>query len=271
MKRSLLMCLLLLLTTVHVWSQCSDAAKKELEAFDREWGRAGLAGEREKLQAIYADDYVSVVDMQTKTSAITDAVAAFEVEKAKPSGTRITHEHYVIACTPATATISHRNTIWTPGENGKSTASFSRSIHVLEKRGGRWQVVSNAGGSLDDYSAIQYLEQEWNDAILKRDRSWFEKNYSPGFGSVSSSSGRAMSRSADIEDTMNDKAKYDLVETTDTQIRIDGATAIVNGVFRMKGTTENGVATDRRIRFTDTWIKRDGRWLAFASAGTTIP
>jgi ketosteroid isomerase-like protein len=80
-----------------------------------------------------------------------------------------------------------------------------------------------------------------------------------------------MNRYADIEDTINDKGKYDLVETSDTQIRIDGAVAIVNGVFRMKGINEKGVATDRRIRYTDTWIKRDGRWLALASAGTTIP
>ena len=272
MKSTLLMGFLVIFTAVNTWSQCSDAAKEELEAFDREWGRVSIAGERDKMTAIYADDYSSVANTETKTSAIAAAMADFEEEKAKPSGTKVTHEHYVIACTPATATISHRNTVWTPGAGGgKPTASFSRSVHVSEKRGGRWQVVSNAGGSLDDYATLQYLEQDWNDAIFKRDKAWFESNYSPNFGSVSSSTARVMSRSADIEDTLNDKSKYDLVETTDTQIRIDGGTAIVNGVFRMKGTDEKGVATDRRIRFTDTWIKRDGRWLALASAGTTIP
>jgi ketosteroid isomerase-like protein len=263
---------LLIFTAVNVWSQCSDAAKKELEAFDREWGRAGLAGDREKLKSIYADDYAGLPNLQTKTSAIADAMTDFDAEKTKPSGEKITHEHYVIACTPATATISHRNTIWSPGaEGGKATASFSRSVHVLEKRGGRWQAVSNAGGPLDDYSTLRYLDQDFNDAISNRDRGWFEHNYSPNFGSVSSSSGRVMSRSADIDDTINDKSKYDLVESTEAQIRIDGTTAIVNGVFRMKGTNEKGAATDRRIRYTDTWIKRDGRWQVLASAGTTMP
>ena len=263
---------LLIFTAVNVWSQCSDAAKTELEAFDREWGRAGVAGERDKLMTIFADDYTSVANMQTKTTAIAAAMADFEAEKAKPSGNKITHEHYVIACTPSTATITHRNTLWTPGAGGaKPTASFSRSVHVLEKRGGRWQVVSNAGSSLDDYSTLWYLDQDFNNAIRSRDRAWFENTYSSNFGSVSSSSARVMSRTADIEDTINDKAKYDLVESTEAQIRIDGATAIINGVFRMKGTNENGVATDRRIRYTDTWIKRDGRWQVLASAGTTIP
>src|SRR5688572_3912413 len=272
MKSTLLVGLLLTFTAVNIWGQCSDAAKKELEAFDREWGRASLAGERDKMMAIYADDYSSVANTETKTSAITAAMADFEAEKAKPSGSKVTHEHYVIACTPATATITHRNTAWTPGTGGgKPSAAFSRSVHVLEKRDGRWQVVSNAGGSLDDYATLRYLDQDFNDAIFKRDRGWFEHNYSPNFGSVSSSSARVMSRSADIDDTINDKSKYDLVESTDTQIRIDGAVAIVNGVFRMKGTNEKGVATDRRIRYTDTWIKRDGRWQVLASAGTTMP
>ncbi len=272
MKSILLVGFLLIFTTVNGWSQCSDSAKKELEAFDREWGRASLAGERDKMMAIYADDYSSVANSETKTSAIAGAMADYEAEKIKPSGIKTTHEHYVIACTPATATISHRNTTWTPGVgDGKATSSFSRSVHVLEKRGGRWQVVSNAGGSLDDYATLRYLDQDFNDAIFKRDKGWFEHNYSPIFGSVSSSSARVMSRSADIEDTINDKSKYDIVESTETQIRIDGGTAIVNGVFRMKGTNESGVATDRRIRYTDTWIKRDGRWQVLASAGTTIP
>jgi len=272
MKSTLLMSFLLIFTTVNVWSQCSDTAKKELEAFDREWGRASLAGERDKMMAIYADDYSSVADTQTKTSAIADAMTAFEAEKAKPSGGNVTHEHYAIACTPVTATISHRNTIWNPGVNGgKPTSSFSRSLHILEKRGGRWQVVSNAGGPLDDYATLAYLEQDWNDAALKRDRGWFEYNYSPNFQSVASSSGEIRSRSTDIEASMNDKTKYDLAETTDIQVRIDGAVAIVHGIFRMKGTNEKGVATSSRFRFTDTWIKRDGRWLALASAGTTIP
>jgi ketosteroid isomerase-like protein len=54
-------------------------------------------------------------------------------------------------------------------------------------------------------------------------------------------------------------------------IRMDGNTAIVTGVFRTKGKDEKGVAYDRKIRFTDTWIKRDGRWQAWATAGSIIP
>ena len=39
---------------------------------------------------------------------------------------------------------------------------------------------------------------------------------------------------------------------------------------RMKGKDEKGAAYDRKIRYIDTWIKRDGHWLALASAGANI-
>ena len=80
-----------------------------------------------------------------------------------------------------------------------------------------------------------------------------------------------MGRSAqDIADTMNDKGTVELTETTDMDIRIDGRTAIVTGLYRTKGKDDKGVAYDRKIRFTDTWIKRDGSWQAWATAGTVI-
>jgi ketosteroid isomerase-like protein len=272
MKKVFLLVLLLAFTGTFAWAQCSDSAKKELEAFDRAWGAASLGGDRSQMMAIYADDYIGLPDGQNKTSAINSAMAAYEAEKASPSGEKVTHEHYMIACTPNSATITHRNTIWVPkGEGGHPETLYSRSVHVLEKRGGKWQVVSNAGGSLDDYATLWYLEQDWNNAIHKRDKAWFEHNYSRHFGSVSSQTGQVMNRAQDIADTIDDKSTYDLVETSDMQIRIDGNTAIVNGIFRMRGKDEKGAPVDRRSRYTDTWIKRDGRWQVMATAGTIIP
>ena len=62
-----------------------------------------------------------------------------------------------------------------------------------------------------------------------------------------------------------------LAETYDMNVRVDGNVAIVTGVFRTKGKDDKGAAYDRTARFTDTWIKRDGRWQALASQGTMIP
>lgn len=271
--RYLLGTLLLILSTVFVtFAQCGDADKKALEAFDRAWGNAGENGDRAALMNIYADDYVGLPAMEGKAAAISGTMATFDRNKANPAGAdKVTHDHYVISCTPVSATITHRNTIWTPdGMGGKPETFYTRSVHFLEKRGGKWQVVSNAGGSIDDYAVLWYLEQDWNDAVLNRDKAWFEKNYASDFSGVSSTTGKLANKAADIADTVNDKGTMELVETTDMNIRIDGRTAIVTGIFRTKGKDEKGAAFDRRVRYTDTWIKRDGRWQAWASAGALI-
>jgi ketosteroid isomerase-like protein len=252
-------------------AQCSDADKKALEAFDHAWGAASVAGDRAALMNIYADDYVGLPGMQGKAAAIDAAVKAAEKNKVNPNPDKVTYDHYLITCTANSGTITHRNTIWTAdGTGGKPETFYTRSVHVLEKRNGKWQVVSNAGNGMDDYAVIWYLEQDWNDAGVKRDKDWFEKNYASDFTSVSSRTGKLMNKAEDIADTMDDKGTPELNETTDMNVRIDGNTAIVTGIYRSKGKDDKGVAYDRKIRFTDTWIRRDGHWQAWATAGATL-
>jgi len=255
-----------------VFGQCSSADKAALEAFDRDWGMAGEKGDKAALMNILADDFVGLPGMVTKTASIENTMKGVEANKKNPNPDKVTHDHYYISCTPMSATITHRNTIWTAdGEGGKPETFYTRSVHFLEKRGGKWQVVSNAGGgSMDDYGVLWYLEQDWNDAGQTRNKEWFEKNYASDFTSVSSMSGELMNKAEDIADGMNNKGTTELTETTDMNIRIDGNVGIVTGIYRTKGKDEKGTAFDRKIRFTDTWIKRDGRWQAWATAGANI-
>lgn len=265
--------MLIFATAISVAAECSDADKKALEALDRSWGKAGQSGDKATLMTIYADDYLGLPAMESKMSALENTMATYERNKANPAGAdKATYDHYLIACTPNTATITHRNTVWTPnGSGGKPETFYTRSVHFLEKRGGKWQVVSNAASSLDDYGALWYLEQDWNNAIWKKDKGWFEKNFASDFTSISSQTAKVMSRAEDIADAVNDKSTYDVVETTGMNIRIDGRFAVITGTFRLKGKDEKGAPFDRKLRYTDTWIKRDGRWQAWSSQGTNIP
>ncbi|MEP7148609.1 MAG: nuclear transport factor 2 family protein [Acidobacteriota bacterium] len=273
MRSTILLATIILATAFTAAAECSDTDKKALAAFDTAWGKAGQAGDKTALMAFYADDYMGFPGMQGKHAAIEATMGTFERNKANPAGAdKVTYDNYIISCTPMTATITHRNTVWTPdGTGGKPETFYTRSVHFLEKRSGNWQVVSNAGNDLDDYAMLWYLEQDWNNAVWKKDRTWFEKNYATDFTSISSQSAKLMSRAEDIADTVDDKSTFDLVETTGMNIRIDGNYAVITGVFRLKGKDEKGAAFDRKIRYTDTWIKRDGRWQAWSSQGTTIP
>ena len=251
-------------------AQCSDADKKALEAFDHAWGEASRGGDRTALTAIYADDYMGLPGMQAKGPAIDSAVKSAEKNKANPAGAdKVTYDNYIITCTANTATISHRNTVWTPdGSGGKPETFYTRSVHFLEKRGGKWQVVSNAGSGLDEYDVVWYLEQDWNNAFWKKDKSWFDSNFASDFVSISSGSGTMTDKNEEIASIVGDKNTYDMVETKDMNVRMEGNVAIVTGIFHLKGKDEKGAAFDNKIRYTDTWAKRDGRWVAINSQGT---
>jgi ketosteroid isomerase-like protein len=47
-------------------------------------------------------------------------------------------------------------------------------------------------------------------------------------------------------------------------VRLHGKTAIVTGIYRMKG-MEHGKPFVRRGRFVDTWLDKNGQWIAIAS------
>ena len=270
MKTILLMALTIAFT-VSAAAECTEDDKKALIAFDHAWGDATRAGDRAALMNIYADGFTGLPGMQNKTAAIDGAVTAAERNKSNPNADKTTYDHYLITCTPNSATITHRNTVWTAnGTGGKPETFYTRSVHVLEKSNGKWQVVSNAGHGLDEFDVIWYLEQDWNDAIKNKDKDWFEKNFAADFTNIGTS-GELTDRKANIAaGTVNNKSTYDSAETSQVDIRIDGHTAVVTGVFRIKGKDEKGEAFDKRERYTDVWIKRDGRWQAWSSQGTAM-
>ena len=55
------------------------------------------------------------------------------------------------------------------------------------------------------------------------------------------------------------------VEYTDLKFTVFGDAAIATGTFTGKGTTAAGKLLDVHVRFTDTWVKMDGKWLCVAS------
>lgn len=271
--RPILAAVSILFAAAPAFAQCSDADKKALEAFDRAWGDATNRGDRAAIQTFVADEFQGLgpAATQGKAAAIDAAVQAAERNRANPADApRLTYDSYSIACTPSTATITHR-TVATVKVDGKDQTFYNRSVHFLEKRAGRWQVVANAGHALDDQGVLAYMEREWNDAALKHDPSWFERNYAFDASDVSSRTGAIMTKAQAVASARTDKTTFQSLELSDLNVRIEGNTAVVTGVNHEVGRDAQGKAMDRRVRFTDVYIKRDGRWQVWATQGTTIP
>lgn len=273
MKRTLIFLIAVLASAISVNAQCSEGDKKALQDFDTAWAAAGITGDRAALMNMYADDFVAMPAMTGKTYAIDGAMRTFERTRANPAmASKTVYDAYLISCTPNTATVTHRNIISPPaGPDGKSETFWTRSVHILEKRGGKWQAVANASNEMDDYMTLGYLERDWNDAVLKRDKGWFEKNFADDYSSVSSATAALTNKADDIADAMKGGHGENWNQLSDMNVRVDGNTAVVTGVNHVKGKDDKGAAFERKVRFTDTWIKRDGRWQVLASQGTDIP
>jgi ketosteroid isomerase-like protein len=271
MKNLFVAVLLLSSVAMTAFGQCSDADKKKLEEFDRAWGEASKIGDRAALANYLADDFVAVTltGTQSKSQVVDDAVKAAEMNKSNPDAPKVAHDFYVISCTGNSATITHRNII-TEKVKGKEEVSYSRSIHFLEKRGGSWKVVSTTGSPLNDNAMLVYIEQEWNNADIAKDASWFEKNYADDATDISSRTGAITGKKEAIQDVKTSKTVMEWAELSNLKVRVDGGFAVVTGVNHVKGHDEKAVAFDRSVSFTDTYIKRDGRWLVWATQATDI-
>ena len=262
----------ILFAAAPAFAQCTDAEKKALETFDHAWGDATNRGDKAAMATFVADDFqqFTAAGTQGKTAALDALARAAEHNRANPADApRPEYGSYSFSCTPNTATITHRTTV-TTRVDGKDQTFYNRSVHFLEKRNGRWQVVANAGGPLDDAGVLAYMEREWNDAALTHNRAWVEHNYAFDASDISSRTGAIMTKAQAVADAGTGKTEFQSLELSDLNIRVEGNTAIVTGINHEVGRDAQGKAFDRRVRFTDTYIKRDGRWQVWATQGTTI-
>ena len=272
MKTILTITILIIAGSSFGFGQCSDAEKKGLEAFDLAWEAAGQRGDRAYLESTFADDFVALPALTGKKETIDNILRRAERSKANPSlADTVISDNYIISCTPTTATITHRLLVTAKFPNGREETYYNRSVHVLEKRGGRWQAVTNANHEASDYAIINYMERDWNNAVVKRDFAWFERNYAADASEIDGQTGAINSKAKAIAQMKADKSVVESAELSEMDIRVEGGSAVVAGINRIKGRDEKNQPFEYRVRFTDTFVKRDGRWQIWATQGTRIP
>jgi ketosteroid isomerase-like protein len=255
--------------STSLFAQCPDAEAERLEDLDHAWSEATNKGDRAALSAIVADNFTGITPTGTTTRAevIDAAVSAAEARASGKPAPRVVYDNYIVACTPTTATVTHRSTVTTT-ENGKDVTTYSRSVHVLEKRGDKWQVVSNAGHGLDERTTLLYLERDWNQAEVKQDAAWFERTLVDDYSGVDARTGKPTTKTQTVTDVKTTTTAA--ADLSGLDVKLQGDTAVVTGVSHNKGKDEKGSAFDRRIRFTDVWVKRDGKWQVLSSHGTDM-
>ena len=106
---------------------------------------------------------------------------------------------------------------------------------------------------------VLQFERDACKAFLDADVAALERVLTPDF-TLTLSNGEVNTRADEINELRSEKVHYDVFENYDMLTRLYGDdVAIVLGKTRVKGTGD-GKPFDRVAQFTDTLIKRNGRW-----------
>jgi len=80
-------------------------------------------------------------------------------------------------------------------------------------------------------------------------------------------SGRVTGKAQDKTDLSSNDLKFQSMELSDLTVHVYGNTAVAAGTNTLKGTYK-GQDISGKYRFTDTWVKRNGKWQVAASQST---
>jgi ketosteroid isomerase-like protein len=126
--------------------------------------------------------------------------------------------------------------------------------------------ASAPGVSSADQS-LKALEQEWTEAFKNRDQKTLNRVLANDF-IFTDDEGRVYNKSEYIEAVMK-VIKVDSYKIDDLTTRVSGGTGVVagrwTGKFSIAGKDSSGA-----FRFTDTFVKRQGRWQVIAAQDTRI-
>lgn len=264
--------LLIALSVVAATAKCTEAQTKAFEKWDHDWSKYSDEGNRAELEKIYADDYQDIGGLRLgaddkKTIIDNDVKNAGSNPNVKTSS-----HNYVIACAPNTVTIVHRNTNVTTTD-GKASTSWSRTTHVLEKRGANWQVVTSLSRPVtSDGEKIGMTMLDEAQAYMGRDMDWYKNNYKGNYVGVNSEGNKYNKTEllAYFEDRWKDsKRKTESIDMSDVSIRVDGDMGYITGLREWKGVND-GAPADGKVRFTRTLVKDDGKWMVIAGTDLSI-
>ena len=111
------------------------------------------------------------------------------------------------------------------------------------------------------------LEDGWARGVVRRDTAMFRRLLDPRF--VYTEDAVVMGKDELIR-AIRDGDRVTSASNSDMLVHEHGGTAVVTGILRMQGTA-NDRPFDRRYRFTDTWLRRNGSWRMIAAQDYLIP
>jgi ketosteroid isomerase-like protein len=129
-------------------------------------------------------------------------------------------------------------------------------------------LLAQAAKSAGAEQALKDIETKWAAAYLKGDAAAIGEYLADDFVSVSAE-GKVMSRADVLSEAKKSQVTRSAV--SDMRVRVlDADAAIISGVWSGAGSDPAGKKFETSNRWTDVFVKKDGKWKCVSSQSTTI-
>ena len=130
------------------------------------------------------------------------------------------------------------------------------------------QKSSLAASFAENKAAIRDVERDWAVLVVKRDTATM-LSMGTDRCMFMDASGHANTFKQIVADVESGALTFESMQIDDLKVRVYGDAAVVFGLETEKSTYK-GEDTSGQYRFTDTFVKRNGRWLCAASHKTRL-
>ena len=111
------------------------------------------------------------------------------------------------------------------------------------------------------------VEHAWNQAVINRDAAALTRIYADEYIGTDAE-GMVWNKAQDIDIDTTGPSRLASYKLDDLKVRLYGDVAVVTGRNTTRGTLV-GVTASGQYRFTDVFVKRDGRWQCVANQTTS--
>lgn len=117
--------------------------------------------------------------------------------------------------------------------------------------------------------AVLKASRELDEAsLIKKDRATMERLYASDY-MYTHSNGRVLNKTQEIAESMSPDQAWTAHQSDDMKARVYGDVAVVTGVSTLTGSAKGYVSGARR--FTEVWVRRNGRWQEVGGQSTLVP
>jgi uncharacterized protein (TIGR02246 family) len=130
-------------------------------------------------------------------------------------------------------------------------------------------VPAHAQKGMTAEQEVQKLSAQLDDASLaKKDKATMQRLYADDYVYLHSN-GRVNNKSQEIAEYMSSDLNWTSHKISDSKIRMYHDVAVMTGTQTLTGTAKGYISGARR--FTQLWVRRNGRWQTVGGQSTIVP